>query len=105
MSPLFTPKKTVKHREADTVKKTRFFEAYDSQTRGIQSLALEHNITKQTTYNWLKQRQIQGSPAYRRNRKLTERLGRHPKLTNHQIQRLLSVTTTSWTGRLAESRD
>jgi hypothetical protein len=35
MSPPITPKKAVKHREADTVKKTRFFKAYDLQTRGI----------------------------------------------------------------------
>jgi hypothetical protein len=51
MSPPITPKKAVKHREADTVRKTRFFKAYDLQTRGIQSLALKHNIIKQTAYN------------------------------------------------------
>jgi hypothetical protein len=85
MSPPTTPNRALKHREADTVKKTRFFEAYDSQTRGIQSLAAEHNITKQTAYKWLKQRRIQGSPAYRRSRKLSERLGRQKKITNDQI--------------------
>ena len=87
MSPPTTPNRASRHKEADTAKKTRFFEAYDSQTRDIQSLAAEHNITKQTAYNWLKKRQIQGSPAYR---KLSKRLGRQPKLTNYQIRRLLS---------------
>jgi hypothetical protein len=33
MSPLTTPDRAIKHREADTVKKSRFFEAFDSRTR------------------------------------------------------------------------
>jgi hypothetical protein len=94
MSPPTTPIKSSKRREADTVKKTRFFEAFDSQKRGedgsLQSLAVKHGITKQTAYNWLRQRQIQGSPAYRRSRKLSKRLGRQPKLTDEQLRRLLS---------------
>jgi transposase-like protein len=63
MSAPTTRNRASEHKEADTVKKTRFFEAYDTKTRGIKSLATEHNITKQTAYNWLKQHQIQGSPA------------------------------------------
>jgi hypothetical protein len=69
------------------------FEAYDSQTRGgesLQSLATNYVIIKRTASNWLKQRQTQGSPAYRRSRKLLKRLGRQPKLTDKQLQRLLS---------------
>jgi transposase len=94
MGPPSTPERTVQHKEADTVKKTRFFEAYDSQTRSIKSLAAEHDITKQTAYNWLKQRQIQGSPAYRRSRKLSKRLGQQKKITNDQIQYLLSPSNS-----------
>jgi transposase len=93
MSPPTTPTGATKRKEADTVKKSRFFEAYDSQTRGgesLQSLATKYGITKRTVSNWLKQRQIQGSPAYRRSRKLSKRLGRQPKLTDEQLQRLLS---------------
>jgi transposase len=93
MSPPITPHEAIKHREADTVKKSRFFEAYDSQTRGeesLQSLASKHDIAKSTAYNWLQKRRNQGSPTYRRSRKHSTRLGRPLKLTNNQIQRLLS---------------
>jgi hypothetical protein len=59
MSPPTTPTRAVQHKEADTVKKPRFYQAYDSQTRGeesLQSLATKHGITKRTASNWLKQR-------------------------------------------------
>jgi hypothetical protein len=93
MSPPTTPTRAIKRKEADTVKKSRFFEAYDSRTRGedsLESLATKHGIAKRTAYKWLKKRQIQGSPAYRKTRKLSKRLGRQPKLINDQLQRLLS---------------
>ena len=93
MSPPTTPTRAIKRKKADTVKKSRFFEAYDSQTRGedsLESLATKHGIAKRTAYKWLKKRQIQGSPAYRKSRKLSKRLGRQPKLTDEQLQRLLS---------------
>ena len=93
MSPPVTPNRANKRQEHDTVKKSRFFEAYDSQTRGeqsLQSLASQQGITKSTAHDWLRKRQIQGSPAYRRSRKFSKRLGRQPKLTDEQLQRLLS---------------
>jgi hypothetical protein len=93
MSPPTTPDRPLQHREADTVKKSRFFEAFDSRSHSkesLQTLATKHGITKRTACNWLQERRIQGSPAYRRSRKLSQRLGRKPKLTNDQIQRLLS---------------
>jgi hypothetical protein len=49
MSAPTTSKRATKRIEADTVKKTRFFEAFDSHTRGeepVESLAVKHNITK-----------------------------------------------------------
>ena len=67
MSPPTTPDRAIKHREADTVKKARFYQAYDLKTRGkdsLQSLVIKYGITNGTASNWLKQRQIQGSPAY-----------------------------------------
>jgi hypothetical protein len=91
MSPPITPDRTTKHREADIVKESRFFEAFDSRTRdegalqSLESLAIKYDITKRTACNWLKQRQIQGSPAYRRSRQLSQRLDRKQKLTNDQI--------------------
>jgi hypothetical protein len=75
------------------VNKCRFFETFDARTRESRSVATKHGITHQTACTWLKQRRIQGSPAYRRSRKLSTRLGRQPSLTNDQIQRLLSPST------------
>lgn len=91
MSPPTTPDRAIKHREADTVKKSRFFEAFDSRTRdegvlqSFESLAIRYGVTKRTACNWVKKRQIQGSPAYRKSRKLSQRLNRKQKLTNDQI--------------------
>jgi hypothetical protein len=56
MSPPVTPHKAVTHKEAGTVKNSRFFEAYDLQTcseESLQSLASKHDIAKSTAYNWL----------------------------------------------------
>jgi hypothetical protein len=75
MSPPITPPRAIKRKEADTVKKSRFFEAYDSRTRSegpiqsVESLAIEHGLCKSTAQKWLQKRRIQGSPAYRRSRK------------------------------------
>jgi transposase len=86
MSLPITPLRSIKHKEADTVKKSRFFKAYDSQNgESLQTLATKYGITKRTACNWLNKRRIQGSTAYRRTRKLSKRLGRKPALTNKQI--------------------
>ena len=93
MSAPTTPERAIKRKEADTVKKTRFFEAFDSHTRAeepLESLAAKFDITERTAYKWLRQRRIRGSSAYRRSRKVPERLSRKSKLTNEQIRRLLS---------------
>jgi transposase len=65
MSPPTTPDKALKHREADTVKKARFFEAFDARTReSIRSIATRCSISERTATYWLKQHRNQGSPAY-----------------------------------------
>jgi transposase len=91
MSAPATPHKALEHKEADTVKKSRFFEAFDARTsQSIRSIAVQHGISERTATYWLNQRQNQGSPAYRRGRKLSKRLGRQPQLTDEQLQHLLS---------------
>jgi transposase len=91
MSPPITPDKALEHKEADIVKKSRFFEAFDTRTHeSIRSIATQFDISEQTATYWLKQRRIQGSPAYRRSRKLSNRLGRQPVIMDTQIQCLLS---------------
>ena len=47
MSPPTTPERALKHREADTVKKSRFFEAVDARTReSISFVAAQHGISE-----------------------------------------------------------
>jgi hypothetical protein len=54
MSPPTTPTRATKRKEADTVKKSRFFEAYDSRMRAkgpipsLESVAIKHGISKST---------------------------------------------------------
>jgi transposase len=82
MSPPPTPDKALKHREADTVKKARFFEAFDARTReSIRSIATRCSISERTATYWLKQRRNQGSPVYQRSQKLSNRLGRQLNVT------------------------
>jgi transposase len=55
MSPPTTPDKALKHREADTVKKSRFFEAFDARTyESIRSIATRFGISERTATYWLK---------------------------------------------------
>jgi transposase-like protein len=65
MSAPVTPKRACKRQEADTVKKSRFFEAFNTRTReSLSSIATQHGISKRTASYWLHQHQIQGSSAY-----------------------------------------
>jgi hypothetical protein len=86
MSPSTTPPTAVRRAEADTIKKSRFFEALDSRTgETIRSIVTRYGIPPRTANYWVQQRDIQGSPAYRRTRKLSYRLGRKSKLTDTQL--------------------
>ena len=82
-----TPPRPIERREANTIKRTRFFEAYDRKSRSdtIKSIALQHDIRPRTAEYWLRQRRIQGSPAFRRTRKQSTRLGRNYILTKPQL--------------------
>jgi hypothetical protein len=63
ISPSNTPTRVIKRKKANTVKKSRFFEVYDSRTRvkeptqSLESLFDEHGLSKTTAHRWLRERQ------------------------------------------------
>ena len=81
------------HKEADTVKRTRFFDAFDRKgDQAKEEFCGENKILRRTANRWLKERAILGSPAYRKNRKRSKRLGRKPKIPKEQLDVLVSPT-------------
>lgn len=78
--------------QADTVKKCRFYGAIDERERGetIKSIAKAQDIPYSTAKRWLHERRIHGDAAYRRTRKLSQRIGRPSKVSDEAIQRLVS---------------
>ena len=86
-----TPPTTLQAKEADTLKKTRFFNAFDAQTVDpkIRPVARATGIPYPTARRWLQQRLQLGSSAYRRTRQLSTRLGRPSTVTESDVQRLI----------------
>jgi methylphosphotriester-DNA--protein-cysteine methyltransferase len=70
----------------DTVKKLRFFNAYDARgpTDSLRSIAREYAPSLFTAHRWLKERTQLEFSAYRRIRKLSARLERRPAVLNEQ---------------------
>lgn len=77
---------------ADTIKKTRFFQAYDDRKPGEtkRSICQAIGTTSPTARRWLQEREQLGSKAYRRTRKLSNRLGRKVSVPNETIKQLVS---------------
>ena len=87
-----TPLNSPKNREYTTTKRVRFFDAWDSKEKAV-SVAhicrkLDFGLAPSTARKWLRQRDIQGSPAIRRTRKQSSRLGRPAKVSASDIQRI-----------------
>ena len=77
--------------DAKTPKKTEFFTIWDSRPEGESRNAFcdRTGYKRTNTKRWLDQRQLLGSPAYRRTRKLAERLGRKPRMSDEAVRDLL----------------
>lgn len=88
-----TPKKERGRQEWDTIKRTRFFDAFDSKSPQVSFNSLcqrpEISIPPATGRYWLKQREKRGSPTFRRTRKLSSRLGRAQKVSESDLDRLI----------------
>ena len=88
-----TPEKSIKRHEYDTVRKSRFFELFDSR-RNADSLRQicknpQINIPPSTGRRWLNERDHLGDKAYRRTRKISKRLGRKYIIATETLDDLL----------------
>jgi hypothetical protein len=63
--------------EANTVKKTRFYQAYNKEIsfKSLRIIARNEKTTESIVCRWLKQRENMGSLAYRTTRKTSTKLG------------------------------
>lgn len=88
----FTPERTIERCEHSTRKRIRFFEAYDTRypAESLPALAAEKHIPQRTASRWVRERTQIGSPAYRRTRKRSEKLGRREKVLKETYKILVS---------------
>jgi transposase len=88
-----TPPRETKQVTFDTIQRTRFYDAWDhkEKSEGISKICkgLPQPIAPSTGRKWLKQREQLGSPALRRTRKLSERLGRKPVLSESTLDEII----------------
>jgi hypothetical protein len=85
-----TPEAAFGRYEADTVKKSRFFNAYDRDvgTKSLTLIAEDAGTTQPTATRWLKEREEHGRDAYRSSRKKSKKLGRKPSLSKQRLRDL-----------------
>ena len=80
--PPSTPPTSPKRQEYDTIRRVRFFNAFDrkkkSTSLGLVCRRPKINIPTSTARTWLKKREILGSPALRRTRRTGSRIGPKP---------------------------
>jgi hypothetical protein len=89
-----TPERPSDRPQYDTIKRTSFFRDWDKLhlEKNIDEIAAEHDIDGSTGRRWLKQRRELGSPAYRRTRKKSEKLGRKSQVSREECKMLVSPT-------------
>jgi hypothetical protein len=87
-----TPSKRTNGCEADTPKKSAFYRAYDTRdaSQSIRSLARDFQVANSTALNWLHDREINGSPAYRHIRRRSDKLGRRSQVSAETCKMLVS---------------
>ena len=87
--------RAIRAREYDTPRKSRFFEAFDSQSNSkpFTSICDELDIHRNTGYRWLRERDQIGSPAYRKTRRRSGNLGRKSGISKTKCKFLVSRGT------------
>jgi hypothetical protein len=87
-----TPPREIERKEYDTVKRKHFFDAFDfrSPSDSLNQICKREdiNLPPSTARRWLKQREILGSPAIRKTRKLSSKLGRNAILPDSLLEEL-----------------
>jgi len=101
-----TPPNRIQARESDTVKKTCFFQAYDERdaSQSVRSISRDFHITHPTGLKWLRERELFGSPAYRRTRKRSLKLGRPSKISAETCKMLVSPSRNPVRNQLYEAQ-
>ena len=98
-----TPDRTTERREHDTVKKSRFFEAYNTQheEKSLYTICKSQKVAYTTAQRWLHQRVILGDLAHRRTRPLSEKLGR-PEIVSPETYKFLVSDENSVRNQLCD---
>ena len=86
-----TPVNQIEPHEANTIQKTRFYRLFDHKPtdQSVRAFSRAHHYAESTARRWLHQRQILGTPAYRRTRKLSGHLGPSFRTSESQIRMLI----------------
>jgi hypothetical protein len=88
-----TPKRKTKRREYNTIKRTRFFDAFDSRNpgQGVGQIAKlpKINIPPSTARLWIKERDKLGNLALRSQRNRSSILGRRTKVSEQDLEHLI----------------
>jgi hypothetical protein len=94
--PPSTPPSSPKRQEYNTIRRMRFFDAYDrkpnSASLGSICRQPQIDIPTSTARTWLKKREIIGSPALRRTRRLGSRLGPKPLVSASVLETITDQT-------------
>jgi hypothetical protein len=92
MRPQTPPPHRSRGKQADTIKKSRFYEAWDNyqSSESIHVICITTDTTSPTARRWIHQRDLLGSKGYRRTRKLSDRLGRTSRVSNETCKMLVS---------------
>jgi hypothetical protein len=92
MAPL-TPQSKAKRHEYDTTRRVHFFDVYDKKLPSTSLTSIcrrpDINIPPATARRWLTQRDILGSPALRRTRRTSQKLGRDFIISESTLDRLI----------------
>ncbi|RDL42414.1 uncharacterized protein BP5553_02393 [Venustampulla echinocandica] len=90
--PITPQKPKSSHTVYTTRHRIRFFDAWDTRAPGLslRQFCQDRDPDFGTASRWLRQRNTFGSPAYRRTRRLSNKLGRPPIVSKEQCQMLVS---------------
>jgi hypothetical protein len=89
-----TPNRHIANREYDTVKKTRFYDAYDERfpRESLRSISRSENVPKSSARKLLQQRKLLVSLAYRRTRLQSQNLRPHETVSKDTYRMLVSTS-------------
>ncbi|KAF1988676.1 hypothetical protein K402DRAFT_391902, partial [Aulographum hederae CBS 113979] len=87
-----TPPHSPQWREHDTIKRARFFDAYDNKENATSLGEIcrqpDIDLPPSTARTWLKKRELLGDQALRRTRKINSRLGRKSKVSASDLEKI-----------------